>query len=69
MVHQMPCPTEQMLFVASTLGDDSQAQTEIAQWAEENGYLPPRNEQSYVIYKDGAEAREWRLIERRPASS
>ena len=53
MVYQMPCPSEQLLFVASSLGDDSQAQTEIAQWAQENGYLPPQNEQSYVIYEDG----------------
>ena len=65
MVYQMPSATEQLLFVASTLGDENQAQTEIAQWAQEHGYLPPKDGQSFVIYHGGTEAREWRLIERR----
>ena len=43
-----------------------QAETEIAQWAQANGYLPPQDNQSYVIYEDGTEAREWRLVERTP---
>lgn len=68
MVYQMPCPAESLLFVASSLPDDCQAQTEIALWAQENGYLPPQDGQAYIIYEGGAAAREWRLIERlRPA--
>ncbi len=69
MLYQMPCPAQQLLFVASSLKEECQAQTEIAQWAQANGYGLPREGQTFVIYQDGAAAREWRLIERSPSRS
>ena len=67
MVYQMPCPASHLLFVASSLTEEGLAQSEIAQWAQENGYLPPQEDQTFVIYQGGAQAREWRLVERRHA--
>lgn len=68
MVYQMPCPEEHLLFIASTHDDERQAETEIAQWAHANGYAPPQDSRAFVIYQDGAEARQWRLIERARAA-
>ncbi len=68
MVYHMPCPARHLLFVASSLKDERQAETEITQWAQSNGYLPPQENQTYVIYEGGTEAREWRLVERTHAA-
>ena len=64
MVYHMPCPAQHLLFVASSLKDEQQAETEILQWARANGYRPPQDDQTFVIYEDGAEARQWHLVER-----
>ena len=68
MVYHMPCPARHLLFVASSLKDERQAETEIVQWARANGYRPPPDGQAYIIYESGMEARQWRLLERSRAA-
>ncbi len=64
MVFEMPCPDKQFVFVASTLEDETQADTEITSWADSHGYRTPKLDQVYTVYTNVSPVREWRLLER-----
>ena len=64
MVLQMPCPEKQFVFVASSLEDRQQAETEIVTWASSHGYQLPPPDRVFAVYSEASLAREWRLLER-----
>jgi hypothetical protein len=66
MIYEMPCPTPELMLVASSREEAEPAETEIAQWADQNGYQFAQNARMFVFYRNGAQARTWRLIERAP---
>ena len=64
MIYQMSCPAPDLLFVASSRDEDGPAEMEIAQWAVQHGFQPPQDARTFVFYRDGEQARAWRLIRR-----
>ena len=64
MVFEMPCPDKRFVFVASTLEDQQQADTEITTWASSHGYRTPPEDQVFTIFSKVTAVREYRLLER-----
>ncbi len=69
MIYEMPCPVPNFLFVASSRDEEGPAQAEIGQWAAQHGYHVPQDARTFVFYRDGAQARAWRLIQRAPRAA
>lgn len=64
MVFEMPCPDKSLVFVASTLEDQRQADTEITSWASSHGYRTPPEDKVFTIFNSVSAIREYRLLER-----
>ena len=64
MVYEMPCPDRRFVFVASTMKDANQADSEVTTWASSHGYREPKTDQVYTVFTKVLEAHEWHLMER-----
>ncbi len=63
VVYQMPYPDKQRAFVGSIAPTEEQAQSELVEWAGQQGFQNALPWRMFTTYH-GGQAREWVLMER-----